>query len=379
MAVLEDLTTLEDLAEQPAIALTKKERRPLLLAPTSRLDMNLLAVPHYTLNASASRLKRISYGWETQGRRLHFLCERPDDVPFPQIQHAELFYTLLAMFGQRPNDEGVANFRIIDIARNAGRTPTAATYVTTQEMLWRYSRCTVHWHESWILARGEKPHTWHGPLIIAENVFTIGENGRPVLKRNPRGDKRESQWHSIRLHPMLVASMKNQYVRVFLTETLQSDMSDTAKCVYRHFFRFSDTEAVYRSYEHLMQAFPWRSGQKRFIAWLTAQLDELKSCGAVERHQALADGILVKCMPIKDLQLANARKRARSGATAKELRTVMGIEQASDDEVIRRFLTLKDQGRLIDNIVETVSAMLVAGYQAQAAKSLRSYFEVNQL
>lgn len=363
----EDLKTdafggCEDASSTPA---DPGDRQPILLARTSRVEMNLLGVPIYTLNTSASRLsQRITYNWEAEGRRSVFSFERPDNVPFPQVQHAELFYVLLSMFAQRPNDDGETNFRVVDIARNAGRDDKGSVYRTIQEMLWRYSHCSVHWHQAWETKEGEQRyHTWHGPLIVAEDVFALDNNGIPSLKRNPGKSKRERNWHSVKLHPMVVQSIKSQFVRVFLTEILQAGMSDTAKAVYRYFFRFSDSSAVYRSYEHLMQAFPWRSGEKRFVAWLRAQLDELKNRWAIEHYQLQDAGVVVKCTPVRKLKCKDEESNKRAGAAT------------SDDNLLRQFLTMKSQGAISEVAAETVLALLNAGQREQAIKSLRTYLK----
>ncbi len=111
-------------------------------------------------------------------------------------------------------------------------------------------------------------------------------------------------------------SIKNQYFRVFLTEILHSDLSDAAKCVYRYFYRFSDSTAVHRDYWQLMGAFAWASNKTRFVIWLKNQLTELKAYGVVEDFAFAPGSVSVKCAPISAIK--TAKKVSTKTITVKE-------------------------------------------------------------
>ena len=331
-------------------------RRPIVLGESYGLEANLLGVPIYTLNSS-STVKSLSCEWTgSNGELSIFQFERPDDVPFPLLPHAELFFTAIAMFTQQPVESGDLYFRLIDIAKNAGRESGRGIFNTIKEMIWRYSRCQVHFHESWRLKDGkERYHTWHGPLILAENVFKSSEL-KLTLKKNPKNSLSKEKWHSLKLHPMVVQSVKNSYVRYFLTENLQSDLSDEAKAVYRYFFSFSDKTSVFRSYEQLMSVFPWRSGKKRFCAWLDAQLNELTEAKPVEHYRLTDTGVYVKSTPI---------------ALLKKKTKPQQFIDLTDDDLLGRFDDLRANGLIKDASAEAIQCLLFSNQKGLAVKQLR--------
>lgn len=347
--------------------MSKRERQPILLTPTSAIEMNLLSVPLSVLNPKATQaFMRLLYEWESDGEKSLFIFERPEHVPFPQVQHAEIFYVMLAMFAQRPNDDGDLDLRLVDVASNAHNSNRGgSTFTTIKEAIWRYANCNVHWNRSWEIKGETKTHTWHGPLIIAENVFYDEE--LRSLRQNPRRSTNKKDWHTIKFHPLVVQSIKSRFVRVFLTQTLQADISDTAKYVYRYFFRFSDSGPVYRSYEQLMQAFPWSSGEKRFIAWLKGQLDQLMAQKIISAYQFHDDGVSVKCIPIKHLTSVSddvakspasaitGKPRNSQGAAAKKRNVAKWTDEALVTEYFNQRAAGKitaDRQQLLDMLIE---------------------------
>jgi hypothetical protein len=291
--------------------------QPIHLTSTCAFEANILSVPINVMNPKASRSsKRLASAWKTDGSQACYAMKRDDDVAFPLLRHAEIFHTMLAMFVQRPNDDGVLYFRLSDIVKNLGKNREGGSiYTTIKEAIWRYSKCTVEWHQAWA-QKGVKPDNWDGPLIIENNVFSTSEFRSRILRANPRRGCHQALWHSITFHPRVTKSIKNQYVRVFLTEILHSDLSDAAKCVYRYFYRFSDSTAVHRDYWQLMGAFAWASNKTRFVIWLKKQLNELKEYGVVEDFVFAPGNVSVKCAPISAIK--TAKKVSTKTITLKE-------------------------------------------------------------
>lgn len=348
----------------PKVAAPEETLRPIILANVLSLENNIIGVPLAVLNSrAASSSRSISYEWEAAGVFSSYQLERPDYCPLPQLEHAEYLLTAVAMFAQRPNTGGGLAFRINDIAHNAGRADSGgSTHQSIKEMVWRYTRCQVRWHQAWKVRGEEQRKTWHGPLIISEDLFEAGEHR--ALRRNPGNSRLAKDWHHIIFHPMLIESLKSNFFRIFLTEVMQSDLSNAAKCVYRYFFGFGDTTIVYRTFDTLMSAFPWRSGKKRFIAWLTSQLNELSRYGVLSGFDVNDWGVSVQCVPIKTLQA-----KAKSAGTPPTF-TNDGL---TDQELIDEFPRLRAAGLLRDSVAEGVNAFVLAGQLKVAAQTLRRH------
>lgn len=347
--------------------------RPIFLAPTSAVEVNLLSVPIAVLNTRASRLsKRLKYEWRTENEVAIYAMNRPDDVPFPQTEHSEIFYTMLAMFAQKFSDDGFLYFRISDVAKNAGyKLDGGGNFSTIKEAIWRYSKCQIEFHRGWA-KKGKMPENWDGPLIIVNNVFDTKEFNSRKIRKNPRRNESASEWHYVQFHPKVVESVKDKFIRVFLTEVLQSDMSDATKAVYRYFFRFSDKSIVFRDYDILMQAFPWNSGKKRFVSWIEGHLSILKKKNIIDFFQIKEQGVAVKCNPISQIKLPSA---IETKPIAKQKTNAKSSE--SDEELLKQIPDLKKQGILTDGIIESVAFILNRSGPAQAAKNLRSYLQTH--
>jgi hypothetical protein len=345
--------------------------RPIFLAPTSAVEVNLLSVPIAVLNPRATKLsKKITYEWRTENEVAIYAMNRPDDVPFPQTQHSEIFYVMLAMFSQKISDDGLLYFRLSDVAKNAGYHGDGGSIFTTiKESIWRYSKCQIEFHRGWA-KKGKMPENWDGPLIVVNNVFDTKEFNSRKIRKNPRRNESANEWHYVQFHPKVVESVKEKFIRVFLTEVLQSDLSDATKSVYRYFFRFSDKSIVFRDYDILMQAFPWNSGKKRFIGWIESHLLILKERKIIEFFQIQEQGVAVKCNPISKIKLSSA---IEIKPIAKQKTNSKSSE--SDEELLKQIPDLKKQGILTDKTIESLAIILNRSGPAQAAKNLRNYLQ----
>jgi len=170
-----------------------------------------------------------------------------------------------------------------------------------------------------------------------------------------------------RFHPRVVESLKSQFVRVFLTEVLQSDLSDTAKSVYRYFYRFSDQSAVSRKYALLMQAFPWNSGEKRFVIWLKKQLTELKAYGVVKEFILQDDGVIVQCTPYRQL------KKAAVVVAVDTPPATFGAEVAQEEDILAKIPTLLKDGTISDSDTQVLASIISNSGRLAAADSLRRF------
>lgn len=286
--------------DQLPIGLRKGPSYKADLPPTVVLERNLIGVPTFVLHAKASTIdKKLAYSWRGEdNNEAVFTYERPDDTPFPLPQHAMFLDVMLAMFAQNFRDDGELRFRFADVLRNAGKDPDGQGGIrAVKETVNRYTRCQASWHYAW---KG-KVMTWHGPLIVGEDIYKMSANG-PVVKRNPRKSKNPETWHMIMFHPHVVASVKIGHSRVFLAEALRSGLSPAAFCVYRYFYGFSDTSDVRRPIGQLRSAFPWHGSPGRFVKWLQEQLQELKEDGYVEEFTLTSDYASVRCTPMGDVK-----------------------------------------------------------------------------
>jgi len=381
---------MEERGLEPNVAVLK----PIVLRNVAPLEINILGVPTCVLNASASKsYKALTYKWEDEQKELTFVFERSDTVPFPTPEHANYFAVALAMFAQKPNDKGELYFRVSDIVRNAGKTDkSSGACRSVKEMVLRYSHCTAHWFDSFKV--GDAKDNWHGPFILAEDMLkATNEGDTPTLKRNPGKSLDKNKWHRIQFHPKVVESVKNQYVRFFLMEILQSSqLSETAKLVYAHFFRFSDQTAVYRPLDRLLAAFPWRQDRKKeFLKRFEEWLKELEQAKAIEWYKIAPHGVSVKCRPVEELAKILATKEpgalsladrtgvttCRASASRKQRQGASGksrVGTLSDEAAIQKYFEWKAQGKISDNVAATIDAVLERGSASTAGTTLRSFF-----
>ena len=327
---------------------------PIVLSNVLKLENNLVGVPLAVLNTRAANTKQpIVYEWEAGGVISSYRMESSDHSNLPQLEHAEYLLTALAMYAQSPNSSGCLAFRLHDIALNAGRAVGSGPDQAIKEMIWRYTHCQVRWQQAWKVKGTEQRQTWHGPLIISEDIFQAG--GR-TIRRNPGNSRKEKDWHHITFHPMLVQSLESKSFRIFLTEVLQSDLSTSAKCCYRYFFGFGDSTIIYRTFETLMSAFPWRSGKTRFIVWLTSQLEELRGYGVVDSYEINDWGASVRCVPIKTIR----DKQSTSLPSARGVSLFKDFDEEDDGQILKKFAKDRDNGlfdgkesllKIIDEVV----------------------------
>jgi hypothetical protein len=358
--------------------------RPIRLGPSSNVVASLLTIPLFVLNARANDKNVVArdsgelfYTWMDRDKERGFVFKRPKGVPFPLPEHAELFYVLLAMFATRFNESGVVYFRLVDIAKNAGKTTSHSVFERVREMIWRYSQCTVSWDAGWRFKKAwnnqEDPSTWGGPLIIAQNIFSAKTTTTDGIKEAQRiisdsGEAAPYRWYSVTLHPAIVGAVGDHLVRRFLTQPLQNnDISDTTKCVYRHFNGFSNLSAVKRTYDHLMMAFAWKSAKSRFKVWLFDHLALLKDRGMIETYECTADYVTVKCAPLPakinndaqdegELETSEgSRAPGKSGKKQRRSRADITILSDLDDKALLKMLeTLRAGGIVSDTAYETV-------------------------
>lgn len=377
-------------AEASGVAL-----KPIVLRNVAPLEINILGVPTCVLNASASKTyKALTYKWEDDQKEMAFVFKRDDVVPFPTPEHANYFAVALAMFAQKPNDKGELYFRVSDIVRNAGKDDRGGgARRAVKEMVLRYSHCTAHWFDSFKI--GDVRDNWHGPFIVAEDVLKVvdgEETETRRLKRNPGKSLDPKRWHRIQFHPKVVESQKNQYVRFFLTEILQSSkLSETAKLVYAHFFRFSDQTPVYRPLDRLLAAFPWRSDRKKeFLKRFEGRLKELEALNVIEFYKVLPHGVSVKCRPVEELVrlagtnglVGKVEPGSNSQAPSRNLEKSKQRKGASrnagsglsDEAAIQQYFSWKAAGKIPDEDVETIETVLMQASAATAGSALRSYF-----
>lgn len=279
------------------------------LPETFALERNMLGVPIFVMHAKTSHSTAdLSYEWVgEEGQKALFVFEKSKSCPFPLPQHAMYLSIMLAMFANNFREDGWFRFRFSDVVRNAGRSSQGRGSVgAVKETIRRYSTHSARWHYAW---KGQQ-HTWHGPFILAEDVWTMTKDGIKI-KRNPRNTKGdEDTWHRIRFHPHIVESVQSGLTRIFLTEALREGLSPAAFCIYRYFFNFSDRSEVRRSITTLMTAFPWRGQKDRFIKWLQEGLQELKNHGLVEGFSVTTALVGVRCRPIEEAKKTRRHLRA---------------------------------------------------------------------
>ncbi len=270
------------------------------LPDAAMLERNLLGVPLFVLNPKASRTnQKLLYEWsDKDGRRSIFTFERPDDTPYPLPVHTAILDVFLAMFAHNFDARGQLRFRFADVLRNAGKKSNAtSSLAAAYETIHRYARCQARWHYAW---KGEV-QTWHGPIIIGEDVWELTKDGER-LKRNPRRSSDPSTWHLIQFHPHIVDSIKNGFSRCMISEALKGGMSAPAFCVYRYFYGFNDKSDIRRTWRQLMAAFPWRGRESRFKPWLESQLQELEQRHYLEWFDLSEDWVRVKCSPLQQVK-----------------------------------------------------------------------------
>jgi hypothetical protein len=283
------------------------------LPDTVALERNLLGVPLCVLNPRASKTSDdLIYEWSNDQQKAIFVLERPRHGAFPLPQHAVYLSVMVAMFAHNFKDDGTLRFKFADVVRNAGKDPKSrGAVVTVQETIRRYSTCTARWHYAW---RGEE-NTWHGPIIISEDVWSMTTSGVKI-KRNPRKTQERDMWHKIRFHPHIVQSVKAGLMRVFIVDALSGDLSAAAFCVYQYFYGFSDTSDVRRSLQHLMTVFPWQGQKNRFRGWLIGCLEELKAAGYVGSYDVADSVVAVRCNPINEVKRIKKNKEIQSAIQA---------------------------------------------------------------
>lgn len=376
----ESLFEVEDVAAENVEDETLASPRPIKLGQNSNVVACLLTVPLYVLNPRVNDKATVArdtgelfYSWNDKGQERGFVFKRPKGIPFPLPEHAELFYTLLAMFATRFNETGNVYFRLIDIVKNAGKsTKSNSAYERVREMIWRYSQCTVAWDAGWRFKRvwqegQEDQSTWGGPLILAQNIFAAKTTtqGGLIEARKIIADNRATnsyRWYSIVLHPAVVAAVRDQLVRRFLTQSLQNrDLSDTTKCIYRYFNGFNNLSYVKRSYDQLMQAFAYKSAKSKFKIWLLRHLDELERSCLIESYECKDDYVAVKCAPISSLEKNTmdvdqvdhepVRNERRSRAS------ITMLEALSDKDLLRMRADFLAAGVISDDDSETIQSM----------------------
>jgi hypothetical protein len=364
------------------------------LPATAGMERNLLCVPHFVLNPKAARaLSQIFYDWKLRdGTPATYAFSRTGDNPFPQTQHALYLDILLAMFAVNYRDDGLLYFRVSDVLRAAGKDPySRGAREAFIEAVRRYMNCHVKWEHAFV----GRLHTWAGAIIGESNLWDK-DGLRPITGgscRNPRNARDKEKWHTVRFHQYIVDSIRDGHTRIVLTSIMGSGIKHDAFCVYRYFYGFSDQTEVTRSFERLMQAFPWTGRETRFAAWIEKQLKELLACDLIAYYSLDEQKVTVKCKPIDELQ---RRQKAaspqgtvevvdedvpkdarpinqppRQGATKSRRKTK--VANLTDEALLAHYFALRDDGKLDPKIVETVDDLVHKRLQDIYLPALRSY------
>ena len=370
---------------------------PIRLGTNSHVVTSLLCVPLYVLNPRANDREKVAkdsdelvYSWTADKKERTFVFKRPKGVPFPLPDHAELFYTLLAMFSTRFNASGLVHFRLIDILKNAGKNvKSKSAFERVREMIWRYCQCSVAWDAGWKYvekwSKGQQQDTWGGPLILAQDIFSAKVSSLGGITEAQRiisdtKSNNANRWFTVTLHPAVVGAVGDHLVRRFLTQSLQmTDLSDTTKCVYRYFNGFSNLSDVSRTYDQLIKAFSFKSPRGRFRAWLIGHLEALKQKKLIERYETNDVGVVLKCAPIPapakivDAELTTIETEGAESKAAPRSRADKNIlKNMRDADLVDLMTSLVGAGILTVDVT-TIFTEIKKTDERQAANALRDH------
>jgi len=258
------------------------------------IEMNVMGVPTYMLNSRQDKnITQIFYEWQTPTGMAHFTFSRTGNNPFPQVQHAMYFDTLLAMFANNFNSDGILRFRFGDVLRNTGKkVDNTGCRIAIREAIWRYHTC----HALWTGSFDGTEDTWSGSFILHSSFI---EDTAKKFVRNPRNTLATDTWHTVQFHPFIVKAMAAGKVRLLYSQMLSCGLPHDAYIVYRYFRRFTDRQEIRRSIEQIKSAVNYQSRTSRFKIWLDKRLGELKDAGYVQQYSIQDSWMSVTLAPVK--------------------------------------------------------------------------------
>ena len=339
---------------------------------TFTLERNILGVPTFVLNPKASKsITRLEHSWKTSRGEVHYVFFRDSETPFPQVEHARYFDSLVGKFATRWNPEGHLWFSVAEIIRFSGQKPTPGARKAILETIRRYMYSCATFENSW----NGKFQRWSNPFITSTDIW---DEQTGELKRNPRSSRKKPNLHRITFNEHVVQSLKDSHTRVFLTESLRSLKPDSY-AIFRYFYGFSDRSVVHRDVEDLLNIFPWTGRKSRFLPWLEARLEECVAKGFVDYFEFKDGRLFVKCKSLREKSESAAVIELKSSET-KNPRTKKSkprkalVSKLTDEAVLEEYFRRKQDGLLEDYVVQIVDMLISKGESELAIKNLKNHF-----
>ena len=339
---------------------------------TFSLERNVLGVPTFVLNTKSNESTDVlTHSWKNEKGILKFTFTKTPKSPFPQVEHARYFDTLIGLFATRWNPEGYLYFSVAEALRFSGKDPrSGGNRKAVLEAIRRYQFCQASWEQSW---NGGNT-TWVGSFIPESDIW---EDSTGELKRNPRNSRRKEALHKIRFNEHIVTSLKESNTRVFLTDSIKKLKPDSY-AVYRYFYSFSDISKVIRNIENLMNIFPWTGRKSRFQPWLEARLKECLEKKFIASYEFKEGRVYVKCRSLKEHKESSPVIELKPAVSlkkpSKRSRTTTSIKAShiTDEAVLEEYYRRKQEGLLEEKTIEALDMMLAAGLKGPAIAALKN-------
>ena len=334
---------------------------------TFTLERNILGVPTYVLHAKSSETSdTLKHTWQNSKGVMEYSFCRTSLAPFPQVEHARYFDSLIGLFATRWNPDGYLWFSIAEILRFSGKNPkNGGARKAVLEAIRRYQFCQASWQQSW----NGGLSTWVSSFIPESDIW---DNDTGDLKRNPRNSRHKEQLHKITFCKHVVTSLKDSHVRVFLTKSLKELKADSY-AVYRYFYGFSDKSKVNRKLDSLMTIFPWNGRKSRFQPWLEKRLEECFQKGFIDEYEFKDDRVFVKCKSLREykdsapvIEIKNKRKSKKT--TIKKILT----SNMTDEALLQEYFSRKQAGQIKPEHAETIDMMIAKGQKDLTVLLLRN-------